>query len=72
MVSWNREDGRIYRAGRTEQHCVSLAGKFVRIAPNHVSIADPAVLNNVYGHGQGTLKPEYYDGECRRWPLFER
>lgn len=30
------------------------------------------MLNNVYGHGQGTLKPEYYDGECRRCPLFVR
>ncbi|PWN47165.1 cytochrome P450 [Violaceomyces palustris] len=36
-------------------------GKFVRLAPNHISIADPDALNPVYGHSTGTLKPEYYD-----------
>lgn len=39
----------------------SSAGKFVRIAPNHISIADYQALNAVYGHGTGTLKPIYYD-----------
>jgi len=36
-------------------------GKFVRIAPNHISIADPDALQVVYAHGNGTLKPEFYD-----------
>ncbi|SOV03041.1 probable Benzoate 4-monooxygenase cytochrome P450 [Ustilago sp. UG-2017a] len=36
-------------------------GKFVRIAPNHISIADHEALHPVYGHGTGTLKPAYYD-----------
>ncbi|SJX60031.1 probable Benzoate 4-monooxygenase cytochrome P450 [Sporisorium reilianum f. sp. reilianum] len=36
-------------------------GKFVRIAPNHVSIADHEALHPIYGHGTGTLKPAYYD-----------
>lgn len=36
-------------------------GKFVRIAPNHISIADPEALQIVYAHGNGTLKPEFYD-----------
>ncbi|UZJ55243.1 hypothetical protein CBS101457_004563 [Exobasidium rhododendri] len=36
-------------------------GKFIRIAPNHTSIADPKCLEAVYGHGKGTLKPAYYD-----------
>lgn len=36
----------------------------MRIAPNHVSIADPDALEAVYGHGKGTTKPEFYDGEC--------
>jgi benzoate 4-monooxygenase len=31
-------------------------GKFVRIQPNHVSIADPAAIQIVYGHGNGFLK----------------
>ena len=38
-------------------------GKFVRLAPNHISIADPHSIDAVYGHGKGTLKPAYYDGE---------
>ncbi|PWN96219.1 putative benzoate 4-monooxygenase cytochrome P450 [Tilletiopsis washingtonensis] len=36
-------------------------GKFVRLAPNHISIADHRALNAVYGHGTGTMKSEYYD-----------
>ncbi|KII87769.1 hypothetical protein PLICRDRAFT_176536 [Plicaturopsis crispa FD-325 SS-3] len=36
-------------------------GKFVRIAPNHVSVADPDALQTVYAHGKGTLKPDFYD-----------
>ncbi|KAI0634825.1 cytochrome P450 monooxygenase pc-bph [Trametes polyzona] len=34
---------------------------FVRIAPNHLSIADPDALPIVYGHGNGTLKSDFYD-----------
>ena len=33
----------------------------VRIAPNHVSIADHEALNPVYGHGTGSLKSDFYD-----------
>ncbi|KAI9062240.1 cytochrome P450 monooxygenase pc-bph [Trametes sanguinea] len=36
-------------------------GTFVRIAPNHLSIADPDALQVVYGHGTGTLKSDFYD-----------
>jgi len=36
-------------------------GTFVRLAPNHVSIADPGVLQIVYAHGNGSLKSEFYD-----------
>nr|ASN66816.1 Cyp53C10 [Phaffia rhodozyma] len=36
-------------------------GKFVRLAPNHVSIADPAAIPIVLGHGTGFLKSEFYD-----------
>ncbi|KAG8895941.1 hypothetical protein FRB99_000254 [Tulasnella sp. 403] len=36
-------------------------GKFVRIAPNHISIDDPEALQTVYAHGNGTLKTEFYD-----------
>lgn len=31
-------------------------GKMVRIQPNHVSIADDAAIQDVYGHGNGFLK----------------
>lgn len=31
-------------------------GKFVRIQPNHISIADDAAIPIVYGHGNGFLK----------------
>ncbi|KAH7341337.1 cytochrome P450 [Rhizoctonia solani] len=48
-------------------HCESLHalhekhGKFVRIGPNHISIADPNALDAVYGHSNGLLKSEFYD-----------
>ncbi|KAJ5641339.1 Benzoate 4-monooxygenase [Penicillium lividum] len=36
-------------------------GKFVRISPNQVSIADDEAINAVYGHGNGFLKADFYD-----------
>ena len=33
----------------------------MRIAPNHLSIADPDALQVIYGHGNGTLKSNFYD-----------
>jgi len=36
-------------------------GPVVRIAPNHVSIADPDALNEIYAHGNGALKSNFYD-----------
>ncbi|CAL1708780.1 unnamed protein product [Somion occarium] len=36
-------------------------GTFVRIAPNHLSIADPDALQVVYAHGNGSLKSNFYD-----------
>ena len=36
-------------------------GDFVRIAPNHISIADPAALHQIYGHKGGFLKGPFYD-----------
>ena len=36
-------------------------GPFVRLAPNHLSIADPNALVPIYGHGNGALKSEFYD-----------
>jgi benzoate 4-monooxygenase len=31
-------------------------GKMVRIAPNHVSIADDSAIQAIYGHGNGFFK----------------
>ncbi|KAJ5085088.1 Benzoate 4-monooxygenase [Penicillium argentinense] len=36
-------------------------GKLVRIAPRHVSVADDAAINAIYGHGNGFLKADFYD-----------
>ncbi|KAI0302392.1 cytochrome P450 monooxygenase pc-bph [Multifurca ochricompacta] len=36
-------------------------GTFVRIAPNHLSISDPAALQIIYAHGNGSLKANFYD-----------
>ncbi|KAF2662958.1 putative benzoate 4-monooxygenase [Lophiostoma macrostomum CBS 122681] len=36
-------------------------GPLVRIQPNHVSIADADAIPQIYGHGNGFLKSEYYD-----------
>ncbi|KAI7944773.1 hypothetical protein MJO28_010468 [Puccinia striiformis f. sp. tritici] len=36
-------------------------GRFVRIAPNELSIADPDAIAVVLGHGTGTTKSKFYD-----------
>ncbi|KAE8213520.1 hypothetical protein CF327_g2993 [Tilletia walkeri] len=36
-------------------------GKFVRLAPNHISIADPDALQPIYGHSTRTIKSPFYD-----------
>ncbi|PBK69145.1 cytochrome P450 [Armillaria solidipes] len=36
-------------------------GPFVRIAPNHVSVAVSDAQSMVYGHGNGALKSSFYD-----------
>lgn len=38
-----------------------ITGPIVRIAPNHVSIADPDALQVVYAHGNGVVKSDFYD-----------
>ncbi|VUC22947.1 unnamed protein product [Clonostachys rosea] len=37
-------------------------GTHVRIAPDHISILEPGVANEVYGHGANMLKAGFYDG----------
>ncbi|KZT64511.1 cytochrome P450 [Daedalea quercina L-15889] len=36
-------------------------GTFVRLAPNHLSISDPAAIQDVYAHGNGATKSNFYD-----------
>jgi len=36
-------------------------GTFVRLAPNHLSICDPNAIQEVYAHGNGTTKSDFYD-----------
>ena len=36
-------------------------GNLVRIQPNHVSVADDQHIPTIYGHGNGFLKPDFYD-----------
>ncbi|KAK0496381.1 cytochrome P450 monooxygenase [Armillaria luteobubalina] len=36
-------------------------GPFVRLAPNHISVALPDAQNIIYGHGNGALKSSFYE-----------
>lgn len=38
-----------------------LLGPLVRIAPNHISIADLSALQTIYGHNAGLLKSDFYE-----------
>ena len=40
---------------------IRLVGPVIRIAPNHISIANPDALQIVYGHQSRTLKTDFYD-----------
>ncbi|KAJ4069059.1 hypothetical protein NW761_015156 [Fusarium oxysporum] len=51
-----------------EQH--DRYGKFVRIAPNHVSINDPAAVTQIYGHKTGFMKSEFYDAFVQVRPVL--
>ncbi|KAL2843745.1 cytochrome P450 [Aspergillus pseudoustus] len=52
------------RSGRRSQAVNDLHkkyGDFVRIAPNHISIADPKAVQQIYGHKTGFLKGPFYE-----------
>ncbi|KAF9649772.1 cytochrome P450 monooxygenase pc-bph [Thelephora ganbajun] len=55
--------GRVAARGHRSEvvHKLHKQGTFVRLAPNHVSIADPDALQTVYAHGNGSLKSNFYD-----------
>lgn len=51
-------------SGKRSEHVHGVHRKYgnvVRLAPNHISIADSDALQVVYGHGTGTLKSNFYD-----------
>jgi len=58
---WYLYECRLCRRYLTVHYLHERYGKFVRVQPNHVSIADPEAIPIVYGHGTGTLKSDYYD-----------
>ncbi|KAI9465313.1 cytochrome P450 monooxygenase pc-bph [Lactarius psammicola] len=56
--------GRVARRGHRSEVVHELHekyGTFVRIAPNHLSIANPAAVPIIYGYGSGSLKSNFYD-----------
>ncbi|KAM3418564.1 hypothetical protein BST61_g4541 [Cercospora zeina] len=58
---WYMYECRKTRRYLTVFHLHKKLGKFVRVQPDHVSIADPEAIPIVYGHGTGFLKAQYYD-----------
>ncbi|CAE6373511.1 unnamed protein product [Rhizoctonia solani] len=45
-------------------------GTFMRIGPNHISIADPEAHEAVYGHSSGLTKTELYNGFTNGTPII--
>ncbi|KAJ2897239.1 FAD linked oxidase domain containing protein [Zalerion maritima] len=45
-------------------------GDFVRIAPNHISIASPQALKEIYGHKTGFIKGPFYDAFLQGEPVL--
>lgn len=52
-LMWQARNGKRYQAV-DDAH--KKYGKVVRIQPHHVSIADDAAIQTIYGHGNGFLK----------------
>ncbi|KAF8693060.1 Cytochrome P450 monooxygenase, partial [Rhizoctonia solani] len=57
---WMSQVIRTGHHSETVQHLHEKYGTFVRLGPNHISIADPDALQIVYGHGGEVLKSEFY------------
>lgn len=53
---WLLYESRRARRSLTVDEAHRRYGKFVRIQPNHVSVADDAHIQTIYGHGNGFLK----------------
>lgn len=53
---WLVREARFGRRYLTVDEAHKAYGDFVRIQPNHVSIANANAINAIYGHGNGFLK----------------
>ncbi|KZT10043.1 cytochrome P450 [Laetiporus sulphureus 93-53] len=49
------------RWSKTVEELHRTHGPFVRLSPNHISVADPNAFNPVYGHSSGAMKAPFYD-----------
>ncbi|KFY54761.1 hypothetical protein V496_07175 [Pseudogymnoascus sp. VKM F-4515 (FW-2607)] len=58
---WLVREARFGRRYLTVDEAHKTHGDFVRIQPNHVSIANVDAINAIYGHGNGFLKSDFYD-----------
>ncbi|CAE6481959.1 unnamed protein product, partial [Rhizoctonia solani] len=58
--SWKSSAVKTGKACNTMFEIHQKYGPFVRIGPNHISIADPDALEDIYKHGNGLLKSDYY------------
>ncbi|KAK6815036.1 hypothetical protein RU639_008578 [Aspergillus parasiticus] len=46
-------------------------GKIVRLAPNHISVADESAIQAIYGHANGFLKSNFYNAFLNvDWSIF--
>ncbi|KAE8306388.1 cytochrome P450 [Aspergillus transmontanensis] len=46
-------------------------GKIVRLAPNHISVADESAIQAIYGYGNGFLKSDFYNAFLNvDWSIF--
>ncbi|CAE6434675.1 unnamed protein product [Rhizoctonia solani] len=57
---WMSSAVRTGRHSEIVQQLHAKYGTFVRLGPNHISIADPGALETIYGHGSGALKSDFY------------
>jgi benzoate 4-monooxygenase len=57
---WSTSAARKLRKAQSIQAAHERYGAIVRVAPNELSLANPAVLKDIYGHGLGLPKTDFY------------
>ncbi|KAA8893336.1 cytochrome P450 [Sphaerosporella brunnea] len=63
---------RLYDVSKGDAHNTAIAlhrkyGPLVRIGPKHVSVGDPAEIQNIYGLKKGFTKTAFYPIQCISW-----